>query len=233
VHVMCESCARVCGVCEHDVHLFATADADSTARNGQRHGQESKTKPTTLGESSDIEDSDCAEVDEEVTQESDKEDKEVTQEADKEDIETDAIIAGHKVELIDGDGKTWAQTFVIDGEPVLPAEWHKSGQVGDYILVRGGMRQNADTGDGSKPMAVASRWNSVKLFKKPAKRKKIKDYLQYPGILQSDWAFFDRDITPADLMRHMEFLVDLQHVKAKTAPVKHVKSKACPEDTVD
>ena len=144
------------------------------------------------------------------------------EEEEAEAVITAPIIVGQKISLIDGHGKTWATTFVIDIEPAMPPDWHEDGKIGEYILVRGGVALPAATANGAKPMSVASNWLKVKLFKMPPKRKKVKDYLKYPGVLQHDWAFFDRDITPASLMRTEEFLVDLQHVQTKTVKAKKV-----------
>jgi hypothetical protein len=143
-------------------------------------------------------------------------------------ITTASIIPGHKIELIDGHNKTWATTVVIDIEPKMPDDWHEDGRAGDYILVRGGTKQSG-TENGMKAMIVATKWNDVQLFKKPPKRKKVTDYQKFPGILQFDWMFFDRDIAPADLMRTEEFLVDVQHVKTKTVKAKK-QTKASTKD---
>jgi hypothetical protein len=140
--------------------------------------------------------------------------------------DTVSVINGQKVELIDGHMETWATTFVIDAEPAFPKDWHRDAKVGEYILVRGGIPLPAKV-RGSKPMVVASRWNDVELFKKPGHRKRIKKYINYPGVLQFNWKFFQDDITPADLMRTEEFLVDLQHIKA----LKPTKTKGKKEKT--
>ena len=157
-----------------------------------------------------------------------------TSESDKEELEAEAvitapIIVGQKISLIDGHGKTWATTFVIDIEPAMPPDWHEDGKIGEYILVRGGVALPEATANGANPMSVASNWLSVKLFKKPPKRKKVTDYLKFPGILQHDWAFFDRNITPGSLMRTQEFLVDLQHVRKKIVKAKK-ETKASTEE---
>jgi hypothetical protein len=194
---MYESCARVCGVCGHDVHLFATADKDADTK---KSGAATATHSDSDSGESDGDNGKGAEAEAITT--------------------TASMIPGQKIELIDGDGKTWATTIVIDVEPKMPDDWHKDAKAGDYILVRGGLRLPASTLNGTKPMTIATNWKDVKLFKKPPKRSKVTDYQRYPGILQYDWAFFDRDITPAALMRAEEFLVDVQHSRAKKGKVK-------------
>jgi hypothetical protein len=180
--------------------LFATADeAADTKKAGA-------VTPTPS-------DSDSSDTDDEVPE--------------KEAVNTPAPIAGQKIELIDGHQKTWATTFVIDVEPKMPSDWHKDGNTGDYILVRGGVKIGPDSqgAQGAKPMTVASGWTSVKLFKKPKERKKLPDYQKFPGILQHDWSFFDRDITPSALMRIEEFLVDVQHIRNKPAKIAKAKKE--------
>ena len=142
-------------------------------------------------------------------------------EQEEETITTASLIPGQKISLIDGNRQTWATTFVVDVEPEMPSDWPDEAKAGDYILVRGGVRLPASTVNGSKPMKVSSNWRTVKLFPKPLTRDKITGYQTYPGVLQHDWAFFQRDMTPACLMRTEEFLVDLQHVdRTRGAPSK-------------
>ena len=129
MRAMYESCARVCG---HDAHLCATADEDAGTSNG---GAVAETP---------------SEMDSSDTSESDKE------EVEAEAVITAPIIVGQKISLIDGHGKTWATTFVIDIEPKMPPDWHADGKIGEYILVRGGVALPEATANGVKPMSVAS-----------------------------------------------------------------------------
>jgi hypothetical protein len=188
----------------HDVNLFATA---AEAADNKKAGGATPTP-------SDLDTSDP--------------DSENSEPAEEEAVNTPAPIAGQKIELIDGHQKTWASTFVVDVEPKMPSDWHQDGKTGDYILVRGGLRTGSAS-QGAKPMKVATNWNAVKLFKKPKERKKILDYLKYPGVLQHDWSFFDRDITPSALMRTEEFLVDVQHVRYMPVKAKRPR-KTSKED---
>jgi hypothetical protein len=91
----------------------------------------------------------------------------------------------------------------------------------EYVLVRGGSVKLGLTK--KTAMQTISGWEKTVLFKKPKGKSPTID--KYPGVLQDDWAFFPGNMSPGDLMKQDQFLIDRQHTWVKQAPTPKQKGR--------
>jgi hypothetical protein len=131
---------------------------------------------------------------------------------------------GVRVQLRDGANAVFGSTTILDVEP-KPATGCPL-QRGEYVLVRGG---KAKAGVAAKTsMQTVSGWDDVQLFKRPTTNRSKKLVLaadKYPGVLKDTWALFSTSMSPGDLMKVDQFLIDRQHTYLKPpAPKKKAKA---------
>ena len=135
-----------------------------------------------------------------------------------------ALVAqGIKIDLVCGEGMKFGQTMVLDAEPRPPDMFQGKpwpGNVGDYILVKGG---KTTTGHPTSKLLLQLKtgWSDVMMWKKWNKKA---TYKSWPGVLSSKHEMFTKDMSTKDLMNLPEFLVDMGHVrnvepKSKPKPV--------------
>jgi hypothetical protein len=130
---------------------------------------------------------------------------------------------GDKVEIRDGNNNKVGVTMVLDPQPRHPAKWGakkwpKEARVNDYIEVRGGACP--DGVDEAFCLQVAEGWEDEELWKTVRKNA---PYIQWPGILTSDWTHFEENMTPADLLHLESFLIENQYLHGYTT--QHTQKK--------
>ena len=153
-------------------------------------------------------------------EDNDSEDKEATDEEEEKEVELVKMVVGMRVKLRDGGESIFATTTILDLEP-KPANTFP-GSRGDYVLVRGG--QVKPSLSKKTAMQVVSGWEKTNLFLKPKGKKQV-PYSKYPGILKSDWSLYTEDMSPGDLMKVDQFLIDRQHTWIKPAAAGGQKKK--------